>query len=109
MNWFEYTLNSIKKLHTQDVKDCLAIVEQRTGKSKPEILWDMALCAFRHQAGFYDYTIFGMYDMTEEQRQKVLTRGKNVLHNIPRVSDIDLSLQILSIMGARVVWILSSA
>ncbi len=77
MNWFQYAINSFKKLHTQDVKDCVTYVEQKTGKSKAMILWDMALCAFRHQAGYHDYTIFGMYDMTEEQRKNILTRGKN--------------------------------
>lgn len=77
MNWFKYIIDSVKKLSTQDAKDCLEQVVMITGKSKPEILWDMALCAFRHQAGYRDYTIFGMYDMTEEQRKNILTRGKN--------------------------------
>ena len=61
MNWAEYIINSFKKLRTQDVKDCIDQVEQRTGKSKATILWDMALCAFRHQAGYHDYTIFLCY------------------------------------------------
>ena len=77
MNWFAYAVDSFKKLNIQEFKDCLEKVHMITGKSKPEIFWDMALCAFRHQAGYYDYTIFGMYDMTEEQRKNILTRGKN--------------------------------
>lgn len=77
MNWFQYAFESLKKLNAQEIKACIELVEQRTGKSKAMILWDMALCAFRHQAGYHDYTIFGMYDMTEEQRKNILTRGKN--------------------------------
>jgi DNA (cytosine-5)-methyltransferase 1 len=71
MNWFAYAVESFKKLNIQEFKDCLEKVHMITGKSKPEIFLDMALCAFRHQAGYYDYTIFGMYDMTEEQRKNI--------------------------------------
>ncbi len=77
MNMFQFFVQSVMKLRTKDVRDCLERVHHVTGRSKASILLDMALCGLRHQAGYYDYTIFGMYDMTEDQRKQVLTRGKN--------------------------------
>ena len=77
MNWFKFLIESFKKFNTQDIKECVEKVAHITGKSNAEILWDMVLCVFRHQAGYNDYTNFGMYDMTEEQRKTILTRGKN--------------------------------
>lgn len=77
MNMFKYMVDSARKLSTKEVQDCVDQVMRITGKTKWAVLGDMALCAFRHQAGYHDYTIFGMYDMTEEQRKNILTRGKN--------------------------------
>lgn len=77
MNMFKYLVDSVKKLNNEDFKKCLDRVNLATGKSDPAIIWDMVLCALRHRAGYTDYTIFGMYDMTEEERRNVLTREKN--------------------------------
>lgn len=35
----------------------------------------------------------------------ILNKGRNVFHNLPRVSDIMLTLDILSYLGAKVLWI----
>jgi glutathione synthase/RimK-type ligase-like ATP-grasp enzyme len=77
MNSWSHFVNSVKKLNTQEVKDCIEQVHHLSGKSKPSILLDMALCVIRYQAGYKDYTIFGMYNMTDAQRKNILTRGKN--------------------------------
>ncbi len=77
MNMFKYLIESVKKLSTTEFKEYLERVNRLTGKNDAAIIWDMAACAFRHQAGYKDYTIFGMYDMTDEQRKDILTRGKN--------------------------------
>lgn len=52
-------------------------VRRRTGRSRLRIRADMAWCAWRYGAGYVDYTIFGMDQMSARERQQVLTSGKN--------------------------------
>ena len=77
MNMRQHLIDSIKKLRNDEFKTCLDRVNRATGNSDPAIIWDMLLCAFKHRVGYSDYTIFGMYDMDDEQRKTLLTRFKN--------------------------------
>lgn len=73
INWFrELPLPNLAELRA-----LLDLVEDRSGKSIPSILWDMLLCALRYQASPRDYAILGMFEMDEEQRATVLTGAKN--------------------------------
>ncbi len=77
MNKLNYIFKSILKINTKEVDHRLDQVIRATGKNKFAILFDMMVCGFRHGGGYNDYAIFGMYDMTEEQRAQILTRGRN--------------------------------
>ena len=52
-------------------------IHQKTGKARAIIFLDIAWCGFRYLAGYMDYYIFGMYNLSARQRETVLTRGKN--------------------------------
>lgn len=60
-----------------ELKALLDLVEDRSGKSYPAIIWDMILCAFRYQATPRDYAMLGMFEMDEAQRATILTDAKN--------------------------------
>ncbi len=77
MSKFTYLLKRIFAMNLDGLKARIKQVRKATGKSSFAILLDMAVCALRYEAGYIDYTIFGMYDMTPDQRKDMLTRGKN--------------------------------
>lgn len=52
-------------------------IHKKTGKSRLFIFRDMQKCAVDHGAGYMDYDLFEMYNLTEEQRATYLTRGRN--------------------------------
>ena len=52
-----------------------ALLKQRSGKSRPWLLCDMIQCGFKYNAGYIDYKIAQMYNLNDEQRKTVITRG----------------------------------
>lgn len=52
-------------------------IHQKTNMSKFAIFMDMQKCARRYGAGYMDYDLFEMYNLTDEQRDTYLTRGRN--------------------------------
>lgn len=77
MSKLTYLAARVKNLNTQKMKERLEQVHERSGRPKPIILADMVWCGLRYQAGYIDYTIFGMENLTGKQRKTLLTRGKN--------------------------------
>lgn len=77
MSKITYLIKRISTMNFDGLKERVNQVQKKTGKKKFSILMDMLGCAIRYEAGYIDYTIFGMYDMTAEQRKNILTRGKN--------------------------------
>ena len=49
-------------------------VHKRSGKSKASIFFDMAYCAKKYGAGYYDYEIFAFYNLNKQQRATYMTR-----------------------------------
>jgi hypothetical protein len=52
-------------------------ISKKTKKSTVLILIDIIRCAFKYQAGYYDYQEFEFYNLNKEERKTYLTRGKN--------------------------------
>lgn len=77
MSKLTYLIKRATSMNLSGLKERLEQVHKITGKSKIFILADMLNCGLRYEAGYIDYTIFGMYDMTAAQRKDILTRGKN--------------------------------
>lgn len=52
-------------------------IHKKTGKSRISIFNDMRTCATKYGAGYMDYDLFEMYNLTPEERDTYLTRGRN--------------------------------
>ena len=52
-------------------------IHRKTGRSRWAVFQDMRRCAVKYGAGYMDYDLFEMYDLTDEQRETYLTRGRN--------------------------------
>ena len=52
-------------------------IHKKTGRSRVAIFRDMKDCAVKYGAGYMDYDLFEMYNLTPEQRNTYLTRGRN--------------------------------
>ena len=52
-------------------------LHKKTGKSRLWLLRDMQRCAVNYGAGYMDYDLYEMYDLSPEQRDTYLTRGRN--------------------------------
>lgn len=52
-------------------------IQKKTGMSRIRIFQDMKECALKYGAGYMDYDLFEMYNLTPEQRDTYLTRGRN--------------------------------
>ena len=70
----------LKRLKTMDKKamfEKINSIHSKTKMSKLKIFLDMQKCARRYGAGYMDYDLFEMYNLTDEQRDTYLTRGRN--------------------------------
>lgn len=52
-------------------------LHKKTGKSRVFLLRDMQQCATKYGAGYMDYDLFEMYNLTDAQRDTYITRGRN--------------------------------
>lgn len=70
----------IKRVFTMNYKKMIIILRKlhkKTGWSYYKIIKDIIECAKKYQAGYMDYDLFEMYNMSDKERETVLTRGKN--------------------------------
>ena len=52
-------------------------IHKKTGMGRIKIFMDMKDCAVKYGAGYMDYDLFEMYNLTHEQRDTYITRGRN--------------------------------
>ena len=55
----------------------LGVVKDKCGQNKVRTFFDILWCAARYGAGYYDYAMYGFYDLTGKQRDTYLTRVRN--------------------------------
>lgn len=70
----------IKRIATLDYKNLMKTageVHEASGKSRISAFTDIVKCGMKYQAGYMDYKLFKMYELSDEERAKILTRGKN--------------------------------
>lgn len=77
MRKLKYLLRRVSKINLGGMKERVNEAYRRCGKNRLLIVLDMIVCALLYQAGYIEYVIYGMYDMTAKQRRTVLTAGKN--------------------------------
>ena len=52
-------------------------VHEKCGQNRIYTFFDILKCARKYGSGYYDYLIFGFYDMNSEQRDTYMTRMRN--------------------------------
>ena len=77
MKNFKYVFQRLKDMNYKQMLQKLNSLHQKTHKSRLFLLWDMWNCATNYGAGYMDYDLFDMYDLTPAQRDTYLTRGRN--------------------------------
>lgn len=73
----KYIYERLKTLNWTAMKEKINAIHKKTGISKFYIFMDMQKCARRYGAGYMDYDLFEMYNLTDEQRNTYITRGRN--------------------------------
>lgn len=77
MPGIKYIARVVRGMRFDRLKQMTQIVKEKSGQSKARTLCSMAWCALRYGAGYYDYVMFGFYDMNGKQRNTYLTRVRN--------------------------------
>lgn len=70
----------IKKLKTTDLsrfKDTAKRISKKTGKPWVTVLADIFYCTYKYGSGHVDYEFFEMYSKSHEEKNKILTVGRN--------------------------------
>ncbi len=73
----KYVINRIFNMSFKNMFKQIDVVNKRSGKNKIIIFFDMIICGFKYQAGYMDYMLFEMYNLSSKQRKTIMTRGKN--------------------------------
>ena len=67
-------------------------IHQKSGKSRVWIFFDMVHCGRKFGAGYMDYWLYEMYNLTDEERDTYITRGRNYdlvkRYNNPAYTDL---------------------
>lgn len=77
MGKLKYLAQRALNMNYKAMLDKINSIHQKTGRSRLAIFRDMKDCAVKYGAGYMDYDLFEMYNLTEEQRDTYLTRGRN--------------------------------
>lgn len=77
MKDIKYVISRLTKVDYKTMVKKLNNIHKKTGKSRISIVLDMKDCAVKYGAGYMDYDLFEMYNLTDEQRDTYITRGRN--------------------------------
>lgn len=77
MGNIKYILKRLKTMDKKAMFEKIDSIHKKTGKSKVYLLFDMQRCARKYGAGYMDYDLFEMYNLSPEQRDTYITRGRN--------------------------------
>lgn len=77
MGNLKYLTQRILKMNYKAMLVKINSIHRKTGRSRLAIFRDMKACAVKYGAGYMDYDLFEMYNLTDAQRDTYLTRGRN--------------------------------
>ena len=77
MPGIKYIARIVRGMRFDRMNQMLTIVKEKSGHSKARTFCSMLWCGLRYGAGYYDYVMFGFYDMNGRQRNTYLTRVRN--------------------------------
>ena len=72
-----YLVQRVLRMNYKAMLDKISSIHAKTGRSRLAVFRDMKDCALKYGAGYMDYDLFEMYNLTPEQRDTYLTRGRN--------------------------------
>lgn len=73
----KYIARVLSGVRFKKLDHILEVVREKSGQSKVHTFFDILWCAVRYGAGYYDYLMFGFYDMNGRERDTYLTRVRN--------------------------------
>lgn len=73
----KYLIKRILKMNYKQFFDTIDTVHSKTNKNKLSIFIDIINCGIKYQAGYIDYNLFEMFNLTKEERKTIITRGIN--------------------------------
>lgn len=73
----KYLIKRISKMDYKNMISKINMIHKKTGKGRMYIFNDMRKCAVKYGAGYSDYDLFEMYNLTDEERDTYITRGRN--------------------------------
>lgn len=74
---FKYLVSRVMKMDYKNMLSKINSIHKKTDKSRISIFNDMRECAVKYGAGYSDYDLFEMYNLTDEERDTYITRGRN--------------------------------
>lgn len=77
MSKLSFIVHRLRHMNYGQMNDTIKELSTKTGKTKLFIFCDMAVCAVRYGAGYVDYRITEMYNLSHAQRKTQITRGKS--------------------------------
>lgn len=77
MGKMKFLIQRLLDMNYKAMLDKISSIHKKTGRSRWAVFQDMRRCAVKYGAGYMDYDLFEMYDLTDEQRDTYLTRGRN--------------------------------
>ena len=67
MPGIKYITRVLRGVRFEKLNYVMGVVKQKSGHSKARTFCDILWCAARYGAGYYDYVMFGFYDMNGKQ------------------------------------------
>ena len=77
MGKVKYLVQRVMNMNYKAMWEKINSIHGKTGRSRLSIFRDMKDCAVKYGAGYMDYDLFEMYNLTDQQRDTYLTRGRN--------------------------------
>ena len=77
MNKLKYLIKRIFTMNYKNFFKTLKKVKKKSKKPDIYIFFDIIYCGIKYQAGYVDYDLFSMYKLPKNEREKIITRGKN--------------------------------
>ena len=77
MSKLSYLARVMSGVRLKKMNQMIDVVHDKCGQNKVKTFFDMCWCGARYGAGYYDYVMFGFYNMNGRQRDTYLTRVRN--------------------------------
>lgn len=77
MKRMKYILRRILKMDWGNMLRTVSAIHKKTKKGRVWLFFDMVKCGLRYGAGYQDYRLCEMWNLTDEQRATYVTRGIN--------------------------------